>query len=335
MSTVMATDQPPFSSLTRRSASMWASVKNTSLKWCSPFIWCSGRTSMPGWSTSMMKKLRPWCLGTSRLVRASSRPRSEVMAPEVQTFWPSTCHSSPSRRARVWALARSEPDPGSEKNWHHISSPRTSAGRNRCFCSCVPCSSSIGPARFWPIPVGGGRAPVSGKADRTPDASSADMPLPNHSSGQVGKPHPESASRAHHSRTVSDGSQLALSQLRACSLAASYASDWPSDAGIPAAFPQRHNAPSLERDSNIGIGFLLEQTAGGPALSRSRPSRTAAAGHRPGPAGPGKRCAGAGNIGGEMAVSSGAGAQRGAGAGQTGRQEHGGRDHQVPQLRAP
>ena len=40
----------------------------------------------------------------------------------VQTFWPVTTHSSPSRTARVFSEARSEPEPGSEKPWHQISS---------------------------------------------------------------------------------------------------------------------------------------------------------------------------------------------------------------------
>ena len=220
ISTVTATDQPLPSSVISRSSSMCASVKNTSLNPCWPFIWCSGLTSMPGWPTSMTKKLRPRCLGTSRSVRASSIPRSAYWAPEVHTFWPLTVQPPPSCTALVCALARSDPDPGSEKNWHHSSSPRTSAGRNLAFCSSLPWICSIGPPSSWPSPVGGGSAPTSGKADRTPAAASADSPLPNHASGQVGKPHPDSASRAHQARTVRPGSQLAFSQPSASSLAA-------------------------------------------------------------------------------------------------------------------
>ena len=41
----------------------------------------------------------------------------------VQTFWPETTHSSPSRTAFVFSDARSDPDSGSEKPWHQISSP--------------------------------------------------------------------------------------------------------------------------------------------------------------------------------------------------------------------
>ena len=46
-----------------------------------------------------------------------------MWASVFQTFWPVMTHSSPSRTARVARLARSEPDPGSLKSWHHASSP--------------------------------------------------------------------------------------------------------------------------------------------------------------------------------------------------------------------
>ncbi len=54
----------------------------------------------------------PWCLGSSGLVRASSRPREARWATVVQTFWPFTTHSSPSRSARVARPATSEPGAG-------------------------------------------------------------------------------------------------------------------------------------------------------------------------------------------------------------------------------
>ena len=40
----------------------------------------------------------------------------------VQTFCPVTTHSFPSRTARVFSEARSDPASGSEKPWHQISS---------------------------------------------------------------------------------------------------------------------------------------------------------------------------------------------------------------------
>ena len=56
-------------------------------------------------------------------VRATSIPYWLNWAIEVHTFWPLTIHSSPSRTARVPSEARSEPEPGSLKSWHHTSSP--------------------------------------------------------------------------------------------------------------------------------------------------------------------------------------------------------------------
>ena len=65
----------------------------------------------------------PLCFGASGLVRATSIPRSATWPPEVHTFWPLTTHSSPSRTALVWMLARSEPAPGSLNSWHQATSP--------------------------------------------------------------------------------------------------------------------------------------------------------------------------------------------------------------------
>ena len=71
----------------------------------------------------------PWCLGRSGSVRASSRPKLARWATVVQTFWPLSTHSSPSRSARVARLATSEPAPGSLNSWHQISSQVNSGRR--------------------------------------------------------------------------------------------------------------------------------------------------------------------------------------------------------------
>ncbi len=71
----------------------------------------------------------PSRLGASGSVRASSTACVERCAHVVHTFWPLTTHSSPSRSARVASDARSEPEPGSLKSWHHRSSLRTIGGR--------------------------------------------------------------------------------------------------------------------------------------------------------------------------------------------------------------
>ncbi|MND08301.1 hypothetical protein D3C83_308300 [compost metagenome] len=56
-------------------------------------------------------------------------PMSLYCAPDVHTFWPVITHSSPSRSALVWRLARSLPAPGSEKSWQPTMSPRYIAFR--------------------------------------------------------------------------------------------------------------------------------------------------------------------------------------------------------------
>src|SRR6266542_6065527 len=93
---------------------------------------------------SSTKYVMPLCFGASGSVRANKMPSSLWCAPELQTFCPSTTHSSPSRTARVRSPARSDPAPGSLNSWHHTSSPRSSEGRYRCFCASVPCAISVG-----------------------------------------------------------------------------------------------------------------------------------------------------------------------------------------------
>ena len=66
--------------------------------------------------------MSPLCLGASRSVRATSMHHFEWCASVVHTFCPVTSQSSPSRTAVVLTDARSEPDSGSEKPWHQISS---------------------------------------------------------------------------------------------------------------------------------------------------------------------------------------------------------------------
>src|ERR1044072_4326536 len=63
----------------------------------------------------------------------------------VQTFWPVTTYSSPFSTARVFKDARSEPESGSEKPWHHISSADRIGARKRAFWSSVPCAITVGP----------------------------------------------------------------------------------------------------------------------------------------------------------------------------------------------
>ena len=66
--------------------------------------------------------MRPLCLGASGSVRATSMHHLASCAKVVQTFCPVTTHSPFDFTAFVLSDARSEPDSGSEKPWHQISS---------------------------------------------------------------------------------------------------------------------------------------------------------------------------------------------------------------------
>jgi hypothetical protein len=94
-----------------------------------PVISISGRTVIPVASIGHTKYEMPWRCGTWGFVRAMRMPYVANCASDVQTFWPVTTHSSPSRSARVVREARSDPAPGSLNSWHHISSPDSSRGR--------------------------------------------------------------------------------------------------------------------------------------------------------------------------------------------------------------
>ena len=110
----MATPQPALTPPTTLSRGVRASVKNVSLNSERPVIILIGRTSTPGWSIGTSRKVMPLCLGASGSVRARTKIQLALWAMDVQIFWPSITHSSPSRTARVPRLARSDPAPGSE-----------------------------------------------------------------------------------------------------------------------------------------------------------------------------------------------------------------------------
>ncbi len=72
-----------------------------------------GRTVMPGDFMSTSRKLMPVCGLPSVLVRTRQKIQSACWPRVVQVFWPLTMYLSPLRSARVFRLARSEPEPGS------------------------------------------------------------------------------------------------------------------------------------------------------------------------------------------------------------------------------
>ena len=105
--------QPLFSSPTRLSRGTSTSSKNTSLTSASPSISTIGRTVTPGDFMSISRNEMPVCGLPSVEVRTRQKIHSPYCPSVVHVFWPLTTYLSPSRTARVFTDARSEPDPGS------------------------------------------------------------------------------------------------------------------------------------------------------------------------------------------------------------------------------
>ncbi len=89
--------------------------------------------------------MSPLCLGASGSVRATSMHHLASWAKVVQTFWPVILQPPFSFTALVFSEARSEPDSGSEKPWHQISSAERIGSRKRSFWSSVPWAITTGP----------------------------------------------------------------------------------------------------------------------------------------------------------------------------------------------
>ena len=90
----------------------------------------SGRTVTPGVSRSTKNAVMASWFGVSASpVRVSRMHRVAYCAKLVHTFWPLMIHSIAAVcTARVVSDARSLPEPGSEKPWHHDSWPDSSRG---------------------------------------------------------------------------------------------------------------------------------------------------------------------------------------------------------------
>ena len=129
-------------------------------------------------------------------MRHTTKHQSARCASVVHTFWPVMTHSSPSRTARVWMLARSEPAFGSEKPWHHNSSTDWIFGRKRRFCSSVPNWMSVGANR--PSPKNETRAGALARAYSSlkitccgeRERPAAVLLRPRHADPAVGAEHP-------------------------------------------------------------------------------------------------------------------------------------------------
>ncbi len=83
---------------------------------------------MPGESMSTNRAVIPRWADSTEPVRVNRTQRWAYWARLVQTFCPLTRHPSSVRSARQARAARLLPVSGSEKPWHHVSSPRSRAG---------------------------------------------------------------------------------------------------------------------------------------------------------------------------------------------------------------
>src|ERR687891_2046340 len=102
----------------------------------------------------------------------------------VHTFWPVTRQPPFWGTALVFNDARSDPDPGSEKPWHQISSADRIGSRKRSFCSELPWAITTGPPITRPSTLAGAGTRWRASSSLKIDCSISVAPLPPYSSGQ-------------------------------------------------------------------------------------------------------------------------------------------------------
>ena len=171
--------------------------------------------STPGWSAGTISSDSPLCRCASGSVRHSTYSQSAYMPNDIQVFWPSSTHSSPSRRARVRSDARSDPASGSLKPWPQNSRPAVIRGRNRRFCSS--CRTSAGWARTGPTRDTPARYGACARASSSFRTTSwyVGAPRPPYSAGQVRPSQPAAAScSSHRTRTSQASASSALPRPR-------------------------------------------------------------------------------------------------------------------------
>ena len=147
--------------------------------------------------------MRPLCLGTSGSVRATSMHHLASWANVVQTFCPVTRQPPLSLTALVFSEARSEPDSGSEKPWHQISSAERIGSRKRSFCSSVPWAITTGPPITSPSTFAGRGAFARASSSPKIDCSIRVAPRPPYSFGHETPAQPAAWSLRCHSRSNS------------------------------------------------------------------------------------------------------------------------------------
>ncbi len=101
----------------------------------------------------------------------------------VQTFCPVIRQPPSSLTALVLSEARSDPDSGSEKPWHQISSAERIGSRKRSFCGSVPCAMTTGPPITRPSTLAGRGALARASSSPKMDCSISVAPRPPYSLG--------------------------------------------------------------------------------------------------------------------------------------------------------
>ena len=148
--------------------------------------------------------MRPLCLGTSGSVRATSMHHLASWAKVVHTFWPVIRKPPFSATALVFSDARSEPDSGSEKPWHQISSAERIGSRKRSFCSFVPWAITTGPPITRPSTFAGRGAFARASSSPKIDCSIRVAPRPPYSFGHEIPAQPAACIWRCHSRSNSN-----------------------------------------------------------------------------------------------------------------------------------
>ena len=220
ISTVTATDQPPPSSVISRSSSMCASVKNTSLNPCCAVHLVQRPDLDAGLADVDDEEAQAPVLGHLPVGPGQQHPAVGVLGPRgphllaVDRPAAAVVHRPGLRAGQV------RPGPGLGEELAPQLLAAHQRGQEPGLLLLAAVDQQHRPAQQLAQPGGRGQRPRLGEGRPHARGGVGGQPLAEPSAGQVGKPHPDSASRAHQARTVRPGSQLALSQPSASSLAA-------------------------------------------------------------------------------------------------------------------
>ena len=132
----------------------------------------------------------PLCLGAPGSVRARHMAQSASRASEVHTFWPLSFQPPSTFSAVVRSAARSEPAPGSENSWHHLTVPAMVSRTSLSACSGAAWRM-VGTAQP-PMVMSWRATPAASSSSSIISCSAGEAPRP-HGSGRCGMNRPVSA----------------------------------------------------------------------------------------------------------------------------------------------